>query len=314
MDSRGRFAIEHFAHNSTPFDIPPDLCARFTATEFRELRDAADRRARLADLVWAEIVPRLAALHAAVQPTDHPTQVEIAELARLVLSPEGREAAAYVTALKERGLSVDILFTELLEPAAQLLGELWDRDEVDFVDVTLGVGRLQALLAVFNCTHEITASSDLRSVLMLTVPGEQHSFGIAMVERFLEAGGWRVASEREASPMLLAELVEHQWFGVAGITLSNRCNLDQAASMIATIRQHSHNTKIGIMAGGPVFNTHPELAAAVGADGTASGATAAVVLAQKLLDAAIAAEVAERRAHARLHRHAANSNRQMSAE
>jgi methanogenic corrinoid protein MtbC1 len=188
-----------------------------------------------------------------------------------------------------------MLFSELLEPAAQLLGELWDRDEVDFIDVTLGVGRLQALLSVFNCTHEIAACDDLRSVLMLTMPGEQHSFGVAMVERFLGAGGWRVASERETSPPLLAHLVEQRWFAVAGIALSSRCNLAKAASAIAAIRAHSCNSKIGVMVGGPVFSTDPGLAEAVGADGTAATAITAVVLAQKLLDRAIAAGAAERR-------------------
>jgi len=300
MDGEDRLAGRSFDHGSSPYrpsplEIPPDLCARFTGDGFRELGDVADRRVRIADLVSMRIVPRLAALHAAVQPTEHPTPEEIAELARLVLSPEGREAAFYVASLRERGLSVDTLFAELLEPAAQLLGELWDQDEVDFIDVTLGVGRLQALLSVFNCTHEIAACDDLRSVLMLTVPGEQHSFGIAMVERFLDAGGWRVSSEREVAPTRLADLVEHQWFAVAGVALSNRCNLDKAASAIASIRAHSCNRSIGVMVGGPVFSADPGLAAAVGADGTASTAVAAVVLAQKLLDRVIAVGAAERR-------------------
>jgi methanogenic corrinoid protein MtbC1 len=275
-------------------NIPPDLCARFTAEEFRGVRDAASRRARIADLVAVQIAPRLAVLHAAVQPTDHPSVEEVAVLARLVLSPDGREAASYVAALKDRGLSVDLLFAELLEPAAQLLGQLWDEDKIDFIDVTLGVARLQALLSVFNCTHELAPSGDRRSVLMMTVPGEQHSFGIAMVERFLGAGGWRVVSEREARPIRLAQLVEDQVFAVAGVALSNRANLDQAAAAVATIRRRSCNKSIGIMVGGPVFSADPALAAAVGADGTAATAPTAVVLAQKLLDKAIAAEAAGR--------------------
>jgi hypothetical protein len=43
------------------------------------------------------------------------------------------------------------------------------------------------------------------------------------------------------------------------------------------------------MVGGPVFSSDPGLADAIGADGTASTAPTAVVLAQKLLDRAIAA-------------------------
>jgi methanogenic corrinoid protein MtbC1 len=294
MDGEDRLAARLSDGGSTPFDIPSDLCSRFTAQEYRGVSDAADRRRRLADLVSIEIIPRLATLHAVVQPADHPTLEEIAELARLVLSPDGREAAAYVTSLKERGLSVDLLFAELLEPAAQLLGRLWESDEVDFIDVTLGVGRLQALLSVFNCTHEIAASSDLRSVLMVTVPGEQHSFGVAMVERLLDAGGWRIHSEREARPVAVGRLVAKEWFAVAGVALSDRGNLEDAAATVKAIRNRSCNPRIGIMVGGPVFSTDPALALAIGADGTASTAATAVVLAQKLLDQAIAGPAVDR--------------------
>jgi MerR family transcriptional regulator, light-induced transcriptional regulator len=287
MDGEDRRVAWPLADAGPPLDLPPDLASRFTAAPFRELADARDRRARIADLVAVEIVPRLVALQAAARLPEHPTTADIVELARLVLSPDERPATAYVAALRDRGLPVDMLFSELLEPAARRLGELWEEDKVDFIDVTLGVGRLQALLSVFNCTHHLATVSERRSVLMLTVPGEQHSFGIAMVEQFLDAGGWQVDSAREAPANLLARLVEGQWFAVAGIALSNRCNFDKVAAAIGTIRRHSRNRAIGIMVGGPAFSANPGLADEVGADGTAVDAPTAVILAQKLLDAAI---------------------------
>jgi methanogenic corrinoid protein MtbC1 len=222
---------------------------------------------------------------------DHPSAKDVSELAQLVIASDGPEAADYVASLRDGGLTMDMLFAELLEPAAQRLGELWEADEIDFIDVTLGVARLQALLSVFNCTHEIAATGINRSVLMFTVPGEQHSFGIAMVERFLSAGGWLVSSEREASPQRLGKIVGEHWLGVAGLTLSNRVNLEAAARSIHAIRKYSTNQAIGIMVGGPVFSTNRHLAAEIGADGTASSATGAVVLAQKLLDRTLAASL-----------------------
>ncbi len=270
-----------------------DLTLPFAAPEFLQVLDAADRRRRIANLVSNDIVPRLQLLHAVVPVPDHPTARDVSELAQLVIASDGPEAADYVASLRDGGLSVDLLFSELLEPAAQRLGQLWEADEVDFIDVTLGVARLQALLSVFNCTHEIAASGVDRSVFMFTVPGEQHSFGIAMVERFLTAGGWHVSSEREASPQVLARIVSERWLGVAGLTLSNRLNLEAAARSIHAIKRHSRNQAIGIMVGGPVFSTNRQLAADIGADGTATCASGAVVLAQKLLDRALAASLDE---------------------
>ena len=289
MDGEVERSAQSFIYNPVTPDFPPDLCAPFMAHEFRDLQDAADRRARVANLVAGEIVPRLAVLHKAAQQSDHPTPANIDELARLVLGPEGEAAANYIVGLKAGGLSTEVIFAELLEPAARHLGRLWDQDEADFMDVTLGVGRLQALLSLCNETYAYAASSPRRTVLMLTVPSEQHSFGAAMVERFLESGGWLITSQREAPLRFLSESVKYQYFAVAGITMSNRGNLDKVAAAIAAIRKSSCNPNIGVMVGGPAFSADPGLAAMVGADGTASTAASAVLLAQKLLDRAIAA-------------------------
>lgn len=267
------------------------LAGRFTAEPFRTIADAADRRTRIADLVWDEIVPRLNNLGIADARLVHPSAADVAELARLILGPDDVEATRFVAGLRRQGLTIDVVYGELLEPAAQLLGQLWDQDEVDFIDVTLGVGRLQALMSVFNLTHELSVRPDRRRVFMLTVPGEQHGFGITMVERFLEAGGWQVTSERELPLARLAKRVEDEWFAVVGLTLSSACNLDKAAAAVAAIRARSCNRDVGVMVGGPVFSTDPHLAARIGADGTAASAPAAVVLAQRLLDEAIAAEL-----------------------
>jgi methanogenic corrinoid protein MtbC1 len=267
---------------------PPSLSLQFVAPEFRGVDDAAERKGRIAALVCDELVPRLARLHVAAHGDEHPTLANIAELTRLILGSDGPEAADYVEGLRRSGLSVDMLFTELLEPSARRLGELWDEDAVDFIDVTLGIGRLQALLSTFNCTQEIAPSTDLRSVLMLTLPGEQHSFGVNMVERFLGAGGWLVTSAHNASLGRLATMIRDHWFGVVGLTVSNTANLPKAEDAIRTVRTHSANRDIAVMVGGPAFAGDPGLATAIGADGTAVSAITAVVLAQKLLDQSLA--------------------------
>lgn len=252
------------------------------------MADAAERKGRIAALVCDELLPRLARLHVVAHGEEHPTLANIAELTRLILGSDGPEAADYVEGLRRSGLSVDMLFTELLEPSARRLGELWDEDAVDFIDVTLGIGRLQALLSTFNCTQEIAPSTDLRSVLMLTLPGEQHSFGVNMVERFLGAGGWLVTSAHNASLGRLATMVRDHWFGVVGLTVSNTANLPKAEDAIRTVRTHSANRGIAVMVGGPAFAGDPGLATVIGADGTAVSAISAVVLAQKLLDQSLA--------------------------
>ncbi len=258
--------------------------------------DAADRQRRLASVIAQEIIPRLMLIHREVlspypAARHAPPQHEIEELANLVLGPDIQAATNYILRLKQSGLPLDTLFVELLEPAARHLGKMWDDDRCDFLDVTLGVARLQKFLALFNDTHKVTASGDMRRVITATAAGEQHRFGLAMVEKFLHAAGWHVRSEAGSTPESVAAAVQSEWFAVAGITLSCESRLDALADMIKTIREQSCNKSIGVMVGGSIFNKTPDLAKRVGADAAAVNAPAAVVLAQKLFDLGVGSRV-----------------------
>jgi MerR family transcriptional regulator, light-induced transcriptional regulator len=270
------------------YDMPL-VEANYIAPEFFERDDIAKRQDKLARVVSGEIIPRLLLLHSEklVAPTMEappPTEAEIAGLAHLVLSPDLHAAAAYITMLRERGLPMETLFIEVLEPAARHLGTMWDRDECDFVDVTLGLGRLQKLLAIFNCTHTIPALSEKRRILMSSTPGDQHFFGLSMVNKFLGAGGWNVDMELGSGIEQINATVQERWFAVAGFTLGSERHLDSLEEAIASVRKYSLNSAIGIMVGGPIFIERPELALRIGADATAVNAPTAVIVAQKLFD------------------------------
>lgn len=274
------------------------LETHFISSKIYRRDDVAERHARLARIVSNEIVPRLLRLHsvgvadvppvAVVIETLAPTSKDIADLADIVLGSDLEAAAAYVLVLRDRGLSMETLFLELLEPTARLLGEMWDRDACDFIDVTLGVARLQKLLAVFNSTHSVSALDQRRNVLMAMTPGNQHSFGVTMVERFLLAAGWQVRTELEGTAEDIANIAKKTWFAVVGLTAGSERQLESLSATIAQIRRDSRNQAVGIMVGGPMFTANPALANDVGADATAPNAPCAVIVAQKLFDLAAA--------------------------
>jgi hypothetical protein len=63
--------------------------------------------------------------------------------AHIALGDDLEAAATCVIIMRDRGLFMKTLYMELLEPTARYLGEMWNKDDCDFVDVTIGVGRLQ---------------------------------------------------------------------------------------------------------------------------------------------------------------------------
>ena len=281
--------IDHRAlHLSEKHFISPDIHTR---------SDIAVRQADLARIMSNEIVPRLLQIHTDAMlhapPIDvligalRPTSTDVDALAHIVLGEDLEAAARYVTIMRERGLSMETLYVDLLEPTARHLGEMWDNDECDFIDVTVGVGRLQNLLAIFNETYALPLLGTLRRVLMSTTPGNQHSFGASMVERLLSAAGWQVDTEYSGNADEIIASVRRKWFAVIGLTAGSDGQLDVLQSIIVQIRKESQNQAIGVMVGGPIFTANPELAIEIGADMTAPNAPAAVLAAQKLFDLAV---------------------------
>jgi MerR family transcriptional regulator, light-induced transcriptional regulator len=268
----------------------------FIAPEIYRRHDVAVRQIDLARIISNEIVPRLLRLHTEVIPDAPAVEVliealapsanDVSALAHIVLGDDLEAAATYVTVLRDRGLSVETLYVELLEPTARHLGTMWDNDECDFIDVTIGVARLQKLLAIFNETYSLPQLGTRRKVLMATAPGNQHSFGASMIERLLSAAGWHVDAEYSGNADDLIEAVRRNWFAVVGLAAGSDGQLEDLKSIIVEIRRESKNPVIGVLVGGPMFIENPELATEMGADATARNAPAAVLAAQKLFDLA----------------------------
>jgi len=251
------------------------------------------RYERLARIVSDHVVSRLVALHeqlpgAVPLPADGgDAAANIEELAHLLLGPENEEAEEFLLRLKDGGLSLDDLHTELLEPAARRFGELWNEDRIDFVDVTLGVARLQRLVHAFGRLDQVPDYDAKRKVLLACAPGEQHSLGSSIVQKSLRAAGWHVCCCATPEFEDAALLAAREWFGVVGFSLGSDVHVDRLSAAIARVRDASMNRKVGIMVGGSAIARHPEWVKAVGADGTAANGPAAVILAKKLLAASL---------------------------
>lgn len=249
-------------------------------------------RDRLNSMIEAEIIPRLLLAHRlAPVPTFDPlesvtpTSKQVAEITDIVLTKDVTAALAYVGSLRTRGASLESLLLELLAPAARRLGELWDSDVCDFTQVTVGLSRLQQVLRELSPAFENEAEHIDRGAraLLVPAPGEQHTFGIYMVDEFLRRAGWDVWCGPASSSGDLAALVRNEWFAVVGFSLSCETRIEALAAAIRTIRRHSRNRAVGVMVGGKAFAEQPELAVLIGADGTAQDARQAVIEAETLL-------------------------------
>ena len=244
--------------------------------------------------IEGEIIPRLMLAHGSFgfggaksleQDEILPAPFEVVEFARLAMMQPVNVGFAYLEVLRVRGASLETLFIELIGPAARHLGYLWKNDLCDFVDVTVGLNRLQQMVRELSPAFETETEhrSSTRRALLVPAPGEQHGLGLSMVQEFFRRAGWHVHPVTPQSVDELKSIVRRERFDVIGFSLSCEACLPALASTIQTIRKVSKNQAAGIMAGGRVFNENPELVGRVGADSTAIDGRQAILRLPALL-------------------------------
>ena len=251
--------------------------------------ESEERMARLVRTIEGEIVPRLVmarrvARAPAVTEEKGPDDADVKELVRLLLAHDVAVASAYVETVRQRGATLESVCLRLLAPAARELGLLWEEDECDFMQVTVGLCRLHHLLRELSPEFRPDAAERKieRNILLVPLPGDQHTFGITLVAQFLRRSGWEVWHEYPSSQADILTTVKQTWFTVVGLSVGSETRLDALASAIRAIRVVSLNPAVGIMVGGPILVSRPEIAALVGADATAVDGPMAVQRAEHI--------------------------------
>jgi methanogenic corrinoid protein MtbC1 len=262
-----------------------------------------DRRRTLTLAVEQEVIPRLlmrargglqrqAAEERPKLLQRTPSEADVRALTDLVLQRDQRAALAFVAELRAQGAETEALCLDLLAPSARLLGDFWDQDICHFSEVTIGLVRLGHVMRELD--PALPGAADLTRprphALLVPLPGEQHSFGLAMVVAFFRRAGWSVWSGRLDGRADLARMVSQQNFGMVGVSAACGDDLDPVVKAIRQIRRASRNRDVAVMVGGPAFIADPQLAAMVGADATAMDGRQAVLAAESLLAATAARE------------------------
>ena len=115
-------------------------------------RGSGAHQRELDSVIEHQMIPRLMLAHSRDRAVEAPAELDPIEsdfadrFAGNVLKWEADRALLEVEGLLERGHTMQELFLNLLAPAARTLGILWEEDECDFVEVTMGIWRLQEVM------------------------------------------------------------------------------------------------------------------------------------------------------------------------
>lgn len=251
------------------------------------------RMALLANTIEQEIIPRLMHAHRdpalrtslRIVPGLHVLKEDIAQFAKLVLSHDDAVAPAFIHAMRSRGITVEMVYVELLAPVARHLGALWEEDLCDGVDLTIALGRLQQFLRELSPAfcHSADRPVTGRRLLLLPGPGEQRTFGLVVVAEFFHRAGWDITFGLEKSASDPVAAVKRDWFDVVGFSRAGALHTEALAERIQAVRRAAINRQLVIMVGDPVLVVRSDYAARVKADIVADDSQQAPVLAEALV-------------------------------
>jgi methylmalonyl-CoA mutase cobalamin-binding subunit len=201
------------------------------------------------------------------------------QLIEAVIAEDPGAAARLLETLRARKIPLESLADHYLPEAARALGVLWSRDQADFVDVTIGTARLQALLRGLDSDAALDLSQRpvIGAVLMIVPGGEQHTFGALVAASKLRRRGISVCLRLMPRTNELRDVLRGRHFDGAMISVGARENLDMARKLVKLLRG-SAESNVPVIVGGALLAECEDLARETGADAATNDLDRALAL------------------------------------
>ncbi|HMN96414.1 MAG TPA: cobalamin-dependent protein [Phycisphaerales bacterium] len=198
------------------------------------------------------------------------------------------DAFEVLLAGRREGLDFAGICGRIVVPAMQEVGRLWHLNEVTIAEehcCTAASGSLLARLFELELRERRPVPNG-RTAVIASVGGDLHELGARVVSDLLELDGWRcifLGANMPAIEVVAALL--HHGAALLAVSASSNLSVQSARDLIAEVRSTEGLESVRVIVGGTPFAAVPELWRSVGADGSASDATAAVALAARLTEA-----------------------------
>ena len=223
-----------------------------------------DCKASLMEVIESQIIPRLLQAHPLQNIPEHPSQgdqqvtdqEQLRAFTDLCLLGSAEEAIGHIDRLiKDEGVPHEDIFLGLIAPAARSLGVLWEEDEMDFTQVTLGLMRLQQITHHIGYEYQDGPQNPgpLRRIMLASAPGSQHILGLAIVSEFFRKDGWQVVVEIAPSQVELCHAVQNEWFDLVGLSVGLVEQIEGLSDLIRRVKKASRNPETPVLLGGPAF-------------------------------------------------------------
>ncbi len=226
-------------------------------------------RAAVADLAQ-EVVARLAA-RARARPD---IQVRLSDddidaLSHALIADDKDAGARMIATALDQGVPVETLYLGHLAPAAQRLGEWWEKDDVSYSVVMLAAARIYAIMLGLRRSMTTPYGAGKRAAVFASVPGDTHTLGVIMASDLLRNKGWDIDLKVGRTHEALVEELVHSDRMVIGLSAGSKRSFLPLIRLIVALRVSKPGVRI--MVSGQIAAMDLDLVGAAGADASAAG-------------------------------------------
>jgi methanogenic corrinoid protein MtbC1 len=262
----------------------------FDRSEYKK----ADRQFRMAEEelpreavtgLAREVVRRLAfRMPRTTNKDDLPEDKDISLLCSALLSRDESSADSFILAARRDGVQLDVIYLGYVAGAARKLGEMWDNDEVSFIDLTLACGKLYRIIRGLRhvIAPGIIEDRDEFPAMFALVPGETHTLGIEIATDMFRREGWDVDMMVGLDHDMLVDQSDRRSYRAIVLVANSDKMIEPLTRLVLALRI-SHPLAHVVVAGN-ILGHHPNIGELVGADAVMNDIETAVSTLRAVID------------------------------
>ena len=229
MSSNHNLAQDGRAHDALHFDVYA-----------RSKTNISRLKARLPDEIVAnlarEVIRRVVSKASEVENVvAAPSQSTLEKLSEALISNDELAGANLILELRSEGQSEEAIYLSHLAAAARLLGEWWEEDRIDFNKVTLGTGRIFAIMRGMRHLFEPAPIAQHKTALFASTPGEDHTLGVRMAADLFRKEGWDITLKVGLGHDALVAEIEQSNIRIIGLSIGGEHSTEALTKLVVAL-------------------------------------------------------------------------------
>ena len=183
-----------------------------------------------------EVILRVASKDDQLAHVPHSTsKEELEKLCFALISDNDTAAANMIIGLRADGIRAEEIYLKQLASAARMLGDLWNEDRVNFSQVTVGTGRLFAIMRSMRHLFDPKIPAQDKTAIFASVPGEDHTLGVRMAADLFRKEGWEIALKVGLNHDQLITEIEQTPTGIVGLSIAGAHSVERLSKLVVAL-------------------------------------------------------------------------------